>query len=432
MNTGDELMDAEDFEGQLSRYRPVNHNSKIKSVGLGLLRGAASADPRGGLVGTLGSALGGGVAHVVNPALDEEAARREQLGQTDEEIRRIGSSRYQSARINAQNQKGVATPSQARAAAKQRLQIRARQNGGTLNPNDPETKADLAAVGISNLPAPKTGKGINAAAIQQSRMDGNFYYPALDPETNRYVMRRLDLESGEMQQLTEGERQRLEYERLDNNRRTADYVARYGPQAAEAAGMKIIPDPNEEGGPVSAPPSPVPVPVSISSPAPMPAPSVKPAGGIPPNLYVGPPVGRGRGGRGGRRHYGGASGRGDAIGASLEARDSANYAQQAANAKAQAAAARSRGEDDVAQQWDEAARVAEGNARNVGARRAGGSSRGSVGNLGAQSVGGGLGAAARPKQYTVAEIRAMAQSDGKDPDAAVRYARQNGRLKGGN
>jgi hypothetical protein len=408
----------------LENTKAVDKNGRLKSGFLGALQGFLGG---GGLVG----AVAGGVRGAVQKNWDEELKQAKEVRRRGAVLDRALKIEREFAQLDALDTRATANaqkaPTQARSAAKQRLQIRARQNGGTLDPNDSETQADLALIGISNLPGPKR-KGINAAAIQQSRYDNNFYYPTFDDKQGKYVMRRLDLESGEMQPLTEGERQRLDYERLENNRRTADFVAKYGREAAEAAGMKIIPDPNEEGGAPSSAPGPQP---SAQQPAPAAAPEVappskvKPVGtsAIPPNLYVGPPVGRGRGVA--RHGRGGGSGRGDSIGENLKQRDVARYQSEKAQAEAQAVAAEQRGDDATAGAYRNAANVAQQNIDNLGG---GAPARGGRG-LGAQSISGGLGAAGTPRQYTAAEIRAQASSEGKDPEAAVRFARAKGRLK---
>lgn len=377
----------------LENTKAVDGNGRLRSTFLGILRGALEGFAQtGSFAGALGGAMSGGLRGGIHPEWDEELKRVAKLSEQQGKVARalaiekeLSSLDHMQAQTDAMRDRaanGGQTPTQVRSAAKQRLQLRAKQNGGTLDPNDPETKADLATLGINNLPTSKR-KGINAAAIQQSRYDNNFYYPVFDDQQGKYVMRRLDLESGQMQPITEGEGQRLEYDRLENNRRVAEFVARYGREAAEAAGMKIIPDPNDESGAVTPPgpapytgpkfnPNPAPVSAPPAQPSPQgtppPTPTPKPSG-IPTDMYVGPPVGRRAAGRH-RRSASGAS-RGDAIGESLEQRDAARYAQEAATARANAEAARARGEDSVAARWDEAARVADANARNVGSRRGG-------------------------------------------------------------
>ena len=116
------------------------------------------------------------------------------------------------------------------------------------------------------------------------------------------------------------------------------------------------------------------------------------------------------GARARRANRGGSSKR-DSIAESLEARDAARYESDAAQAEAQATAAEQRGDDKTAVAYRNAAAVARTNAQNLRPRQ---SSSGS------------------PRQYTEAEIRAQAASEGKDPDAAVRWAKQNRRLKRGN
>lgn len=82
-----------EYERDLETYEPENHNSRLRSVLLGLGRGALTGLASGGSLGSaLGGALAGGAMHGIDPSMDEwmhrDAELRRVQGRLDEEQKR--------------------------------------------------------------------------------------------------------------------------------------------------------------------------------------------------------------------------------------------------------------------------------------------------------------------------------------------------------
>jgi hypothetical protein len=143
-----------------------------------------------------------------------------------------------------------------------------------------------------------------------------------------------------------------------------------------------------------------------------------------------PPAQTYYGGRGGGgRHRSGGSGSGTPSGAGgldkYEESALRKAENDSAQSRARAATARSRGDDAEADAHDEAARVADETAAKL--RQKGGITASAPAQSAPRHPSGLIPRAGN--QYTEAEIRAEAQRNNVDPDAAVAYAKRNGRIR---
>jgi hypothetical protein len=402
----------------LENTKAVDKNGRLKSGFLGALQGFLGG---GGLVG----AVAGGVRGAVQKNWDEELKQAKEVRRRGAVLDRALKIEREFAQLDALDTRATANAqknSPETLAAKSRKEMltelaqHVRLAGGRIDPDDARAVELGQQLGIKG----KQGGGFNAQRVKPLRgADGVDRLVYVDgPNDFHYING--DGSPGGALSARDEKFLALELEK-ENRQRALDGL---GP-------MKW----NDDDAPSTPQPIPASMPPGSSAPSATPSglkPVLVPSGQPPAKLN--PVFGRARGGG---RHYGGA--RGGVGGGSQRDIGFAESGAAGAQANAQEArerAVRLRGQgldaeaaeaERTAQAWEEKGRVESGRLQ-----RAGGSPRGSAGNLGAQSVGGGLGAAARPKQYTVAEIRAQAKSDGKDPDAAVRYARQNGRLKRGN
>lgn len=88
-NTGDHLKDLQDFAAQYETYKPQNHNSRAKSIGLAVLYNVVNALSSGqGLAGAIIPAIAGAIHAAVDPSIDEQHAKDRTMARTDAQIKR--------------------------------------------------------------------------------------------------------------------------------------------------------------------------------------------------------------------------------------------------------------------------------------------------------------------------------------------------------
>jgi hypothetical protein len=323
---------------ELERAPVTDKNGRLKSFFINFARALApsmhsamqNAAARGravtwgdfftGLAGAGGAGAGG----VIDPASDERAARLEQIARKHGELDQLMKKyklRAEIERAHAQADAaraatGTKADKQAKAEAKTRLTIRRQQRGGKLDLNDPDTKADLATLGINGMTVPHGTKPIPGVNIKWNPVLGKWQYSAIDDETGRPTMVVMDEDTQQAVRLSENDRRRYEIERIDNNRKVAEFVARYGREAAEEAGLRMLPSLEEEETQPAQPGSATPAPTGETPPQASPTnqtpqpnvntPPVRPSSDIPPGLPEKQrPYGGGSGPhRRGRRSYG--------------------------------------------------------------------------------------------------------------------------------
>lgn len=333
----------------------------------GFLQGVAQT---GSLAGGLGGAISGGVSGAIHPQWRAELERiaqiHKQQGKVDQALKiekELTQLDALDARTEAARQKN--SPDKTRAQMFRELTQRIRIGGGHLNPADPEQARLMRDL---NITAARGGGGFNAQRVKVIRgADGQDRLVYLDFKDGEIAPRYLDVEGNAGAPLSERDRKLLAIElERENRERALDGLPplKFDDDAPSTYTGPKPPSENTQTQQTA------PTSTTSQPPAQSTSPVLVPSGAQPEK--VNPVFGNRRhagGYRGNRASRGGS--RRDEIGASLEARDAARYQQEAVNARAQAAAARSRGEDDVAASWEAAARTADENARKVGNRRGG-------------------------------------------------------------
>jgi hypothetical protein len=386
VSTGDHEKDVNDYIDKLEAYKPENHNSRWKGIAASAGRMFLQALQGGNLIQAVGSAIFGAAYGAFDKSFDEKLAKQWNLSTAEREQAQMYARRMKRAQLqSSEAEASMRTQQAADYPDKVRRDAQAKTDAATAR-----TRAELDRIIRTYYPKGAPPDGFPAEIVNRAK---ELNYPlSTIPDKPPYSAPPLG---------------------SPQNRGVV----------ATAGQSVYVPD--GKGGLVS-----VPMHDPQGNPAPTMTDFQKGDLGLQQqrnNQFAGR---RYQGGRGGSSGRGGGNQRdiGFAESGAAGAQANAQEARErAVRLRGQGLDAEAAAAERTAQAWEEKGRVESGRLQ-----RAGGSPRAPAGNLGAQSVGGGLGAAARPKQYTVAEIRAMAQSDGKDPDAAVRYARQNGRLKRGN
>lgn len=362
-------LDAERaLQQAITDYQP-HKQSLLGSIARNALRGFAAGGPGGAIFGSImGATPQGRMSKDQNWKDVALAGVKQQIQEQSAEQMRQAQLDHLNAETQALNAKNSSdgqtarTRSQALGEAARRL----RMMGGTYTPGR-DAQLDVIVNQYGLAPKQRGAGGFNP---QNVKVIGNqmVYVENVDGKPTPVVIYSND-------ELTPQERTRnaialegVNAQRARNGQAPLMIAPEVDAPTSQPAMTNTTSSPSQ---PQSQPPQPQ-SPQTNTSPAP-----VQPSGGQRPVLVPvpggsAPPASR-RGGRGNNsraaRSSTGYQSRSQEIGASLESRDAARYTQEAANARAQAAAARSRGEDDVAASWEAAASTADENARKVGTRQ---------------------------------------------------------------
>jgi hypothetical protein len=362
-------LDAEQALAQAIQIYQPHKQSILKSIALNAARGFAAGGPGGAIVGAVTGATPQG------RLLSDQNWKRVALSGVYQNLKAQSDEQMKQAKLNhlnAETQALNARGSQDGQTARTRSQAlgeaarRLRMMGGTYQPGkDAQLDAIVQQYGL----APKQ-RGAGGFNSQNIKVVGNqmVYVENVDGKPTPVVIYSND-------ELTPQERTRnaIALESVNAQRARNGQAALMISEDADAPGQATAQPPTSQAQPGAQSAGPpgagqtTPPPATTAAPVTAPqtrAPVLTPVPGAKPPVM--------NNGRHRQRSYSRAASGGqksDQIGASLEARDAARYSQEAVNARAQAAAARARGEDDVAASWEQAARTADENARKVGSRR---------------------------------------------------------------
>lgn len=183
VDTGDPVGDQQRYYDQTVAYSPEDHNGRLKSFGMTLLRGIADAAAASGndLNAIIGGGIAGGIAGAVDPAQDEyyhnervaKPKALEGLGTAIKTKKAITDIAADEALTQDRLDKPVRDAATARAKAAQQTYLRMLSSGRGFDPDDPANADLVATLKESGYPVAKVAAGETARQIH-------------DPETNEW------------------------------------------------------------------------------------------------------------------------------------------------------------------------------------------------------------------------------------------------------
>jgi hypothetical protein len=193
VDTGDPVGDQQRYYDQTQAYTPENHNSRLKSFGMTLLRGIADAAAASGndLNAIIGGGIAGGIAGAVDPAQDEyyhneriaKPKALEGLGTAIKTKKAITDIAESEADAAYKQQQAIELPlKREEAARKSRVQALQRQlqlllgKGQGLNRDNPEAARLIAALEKEGLDTPDLGPDVARAVPIHDEMTGEDYW----------------------------------------------------------------------------------------------------------------------------------------------------------------------------------------------------------------------------------------------------------------
>ena len=370
VRTGDLLADTNKYITELSAYKPKDNNGRWKSIALTALRSFVQGLSSGSFTQALGAMIFGIGYGTFHPQADEEFAKQHNLSEAErtqakEIARRMNAAKVVKAETGVTG-KGVAgdADSKRRAALMREYQQLIKITGGKFDPQNARQKEIVDELNITPKDKPAKGGGMNYARVKNINAGGRDHLVYLDYDESGKIVYQIIQPDGEQPLTPDDQRvifNAISLEGVNTNRsRNGDAPLMINSPGASSPETQTPPvptttttAPSERLPRFNAPKSPVLVPVPGAK---APAPAYPRRGG---------------GARHSRR-AGGSSGSSSSNSSrtdDIQESQAARYRSDAAFNAAKAAEARARGEDDVAQAYDNAARVAQGNLDNLEKRR---------------------------------------------------------------
>jgi hypothetical protein len=178
IDTGDPVGDQQRYYDQTQAYTPENHNSRLKSFGMTLLRGIADAAAASGndLNAIIGGGIAGGIAGAVDPAQDEyyhnervaKPKALEGLGTAIKTKKALTDIAADEALTQDRLDKPVRDAAKERAKAAQQTYLRMLSSGRGFDPDDPANADLVATLKESGYPVAKVAAGETARQVQDA------------------------------------------------------------------------------------------------------------------------------------------------------------------------------------------------------------------------------------------------------------------------